>query len=111
MYIVVQLTPKKQMDTKYQFSTAHVSFDLITLILCVPGYYAEHISPYAEARNSTMFRVKTDSKGIHLHNLSYAGPIVMGCGGKCNFNCRYNVLRTTSVELLFYCYHSHFSAL
>lgn len=46
------------------------------------GYYAEHISRPTETHNSTV-RVKPDSKsGIHLHNLSYAGPIVMGCGGK-----------------------------
>ncbi|XP_031636980.1 uncharacterized protein LOC116349598 isoform X2 [Contarinia nasturtii] len=45
------------------------------------GYYAEHISRHAETRNNSTVRVKTDSKsGIHLHNLSYAGPIVMGCG-------------------------------
>lgn len=46
------------------------------------GYYAEHISPHTETRNNSTVRVKADSKGIHLHNLSYAGPIVMGCGGK-----------------------------
>ncbi|XP_055309368.1 uncharacterized protein LOC129573125 isoform X2 [Sitodiplosis mosellana] len=44
------------------------------------GYYAEHISPHTETRNISTVRVKPDSKGIHLHNLSYAGPIVMGCG-------------------------------
>lgn len=48
----------------------------------ITGYYAEHISPHAETRNSSMVRLKAESKGIHLHNLSYAGPIVMGCGGK-----------------------------
>lgn len=46
------------------------------------GYYAEHILPHTETRNNSTVRVKPDSKGIHLHNLSYAGPIVMGCGGK-----------------------------
>lgn len=46
------------------------------------GYYAEHISSHTETRNNSTVRVKPDSKGIHLHNLSYAGPIVMGCGGK-----------------------------
>lgn len=50
---------------------------------CAPvGYYAEHISSHTETRNNSTVRVKPDSKGIHLHNLSYAGPIVMGCGGK-----------------------------
>lgn len=48
------------------------------------GYYAEHLSPQTETRNNnnSTVRVQTESKGIHLHNLSYAGPIVMGCGGK-----------------------------
>lgn len=48
----------------------------------VSGYYAEHIATDNDARSNSTIRVKTDSKGIHLHNLSYAGPIVMGCGGK-----------------------------
>lgn len=46
------------------------------------GYYAEHIAPDNDNRSNSTVRVKSDSKGIHLHNLSYAGPIVMGCGGK-----------------------------
>lgn len=46
------------------------------------GYYAEHISSHSETRNNSRIIIKADSKNIHLHNLSYAGPIVMGCGGK-----------------------------
>lgn len=45
------------------------------------GYYAEHIATDNDTRSNSTVR-KSDSKGIHLHNLSYAGPIVMGCGGK-----------------------------
>lgn len=52
------------------------------------GYYAEHIAPDNDARSNSTVRVKSDSKGIHLHNLSYAGPIVMGCGGKMSTNSK-----------------------
>lgn len=60
-------------------------------IFNILGYYAEHISPYSEARSNLTVRVKPDSKGIHLHNLSYAGPIVMGCGGKIRFQFHRNL--------------------
>lgn len=34
-------------------------------------------------------KVKNDSKGTHLNNLSYAGPMIMGVGGKSNKNTKY----------------------
>lgn len=56
---------------------------LVGTAMATIGYYAEHISPNTDIRNNTTVRLKPESsKGIQLHNLSYAGPIVMGCGGE-----------------------------
>lgn len=46
------------------------------------GYYAEDLSIGQEVRGNTTVRIKNESRGFHLNNLSYAGPIVMGFGGK-----------------------------
>lgn len=46
------------------------------------GYYAEHLSVGQEIRGNATVRVKNESRGFHLNNLSYVGPIVMGFGGK-----------------------------
>lgn len=35
-----------------------------------------------ETRGNSTVKVKNESRGFHLNNLSYAGPIVMGVGGK-----------------------------
>lgn len=32
-------------------------------------------------KSNLTIRIKSESKSVQLHNLSYAGPIVMGCGG------------------------------
>nr|XP_022920881.1 uncharacterized protein LOC111429247 [Onthophagus taurus] len=45
------------------------------------GYYADHLSFAQEVRGNHTVRVKNESRGFHLNNLSYAGPIVMGVGG------------------------------
>ncbi|GLV43878.1 uncharacterized protein CBL_11542 [Carabus blaptoides fortunei] len=45
------------------------------------GYYADHLSMAQEVRGNHTIRVKNESRGFHLNNLSYAGPIVMGVGG------------------------------
>ncbi|XP_037024222.1 uncharacterized protein LOC119066072 isoform X2 [Bradysia coprophila] len=45
------------------------------------GYYAEDLSIGQEVRGNTTVRIKNESRGFHLNNLSYAGPIVMGFGG------------------------------
>ncbi|KAK9701575.1 hypothetical protein QE152_g30499 [Popillia japonica] len=45
------------------------------------GYYADHLSIAQEVRGNHTVRVKNESRGFHLNNLSYAGPIVMGVGG------------------------------
>ncbi|XP_018577518.1 uncharacterized protein LOC108915858 [Anoplophora glabripennis] len=45
------------------------------------GYYAEDLSIAQEVRGNHTVRVKNESRGFHLNNLSYAGPIVMGVGG------------------------------
>lgn len=46
------------------------------------GYYADHLSVNQETRGNSTVKVKNESRGFHLNNLSYAGPIVMGVGGK-----------------------------
>lgn len=46
------------------------------------GYYADQLSVAQEVRGNHTVRVKNESRGFHLNNLSYAGPIVMGVGGK-----------------------------
>ncbi|KAJ8678598.1 hypothetical protein QAD02_014385, partial [Eretmocerus hayati] len=45
------------------------------------GYYADQLSVAQEIRGNLTVRVKDESRGIHLNNLSYAGPIIMGVGG------------------------------
>ncbi|XP_058798865.1 uncharacterized protein LOC131668586 isoform X2 [Phymastichus coffea] len=45
------------------------------------GYYADQLSVAQEVRGNLTIRVKNESRGFHLNNLSYAGPIVMGFGG------------------------------
>lgn len=45
------------------------------------GYYADHLSIAQEVRGNHTVRIKNESRGFHLNNLSYAGPIVMGVGG------------------------------
>ncbi|XP_059612938.1 uncharacterized protein LOC132259358 [Phlebotomus argentipes] len=45
------------------------------------GYYAEHLSIGQEVRGNATIRVKNESRGFHLNNLSYVGPIIMGFGG------------------------------
>ncbi|KAG7210566.1 hypothetical protein KM043_012084 [Ampulex compressa] len=45
------------------------------------GYYADQLSVAQEIRGNLTVKVKNESRGFHLNNLSYAGPIVMGVGG------------------------------
>lgn len=45
------------------------------------GYYANHLSTTHEIRGNATVRIRNESKGLHLNNLSYVGPIVMGFGG------------------------------
>ncbi|XP_017773420.1 PREDICTED: uncharacterized protein LOC108560403 isoform X2 [Nicrophorus vespilloides] len=45
------------------------------------GYYADHLSIAQEIRGNHTIKIKNESRGFHLNNLSYAGPIVMGVGG------------------------------
>lgn len=75
-------------NKKYHFICLHF-FALLFLYSTRSGYYAEHINVDSTANvtsNSTKGESKSIYKGIHLHNLSYAGPIVMGCGGKKEFH-------------------------
>lgn len=56
---------------------------LITRVLkSIPGYYADQLSIRSEIRGNSTVNIKNESRGFHLNNLSYAGPIVMGVGGK-----------------------------
>lgn len=57
------------------------------------GYYANHLSIGQEIRGNATVRVKNESRGFHLNNLSYVGPIVMGVGGKFNFIFSFFLLR------------------
>ncbi|EAT43463.1 AAEL005128-PA [Aedes aegypti] len=47
------------------------------------GYYANNFPSLSDVKsNSTStIRVKNEHRGLHLNNLSYVGPIVMGVGG------------------------------
>ncbi|XP_065171850.1 uncharacterized protein [Atheta coriaria] len=45
------------------------------------GYYADDLSMAHEVRGNHTVKIKNESRGFHLNNLSYAGPIVMGVGG------------------------------
>ncbi|KFB35086.1 AGAP005329-PA-like protein [Anopheles sinensis] len=47
------------------------------------GYYANNFPSLSDVRsNSTStIRVKNEHRGLHLNNLSYVGPIIMGVGG------------------------------
>jgi hypothetical protein len=45
------------------------------------GYYSQDF-PFGEFRNNSTIRIKNEQRGLHLNNLSYLGPIIMGCGGK-----------------------------
>ncbi|KAL1518010.1 hypothetical protein ABEB36_001698 [Hypothenemus hampei] len=45
------------------------------------GYYADQLSVAEEIIGNHTVAVKNESRGFHLNNLSYAGPIVMGVGG------------------------------
>ncbi|KAK3915555.1 Transmembrane protein 200A [Frankliniella fusca] len=47
----------------------------------VSGYYADQLSIGQELRGNLTVQFKNESRGFHLNNLSYAGPIIMGCGG------------------------------
>lgn len=46
-----------------------------------PGYFAEHIADNKDVKDNATVPLRSESKGVNLHNLSYAGPIVMGFGG------------------------------
>lgn len=49
------------------------------------GYYAEHIADNKDIKDNVTVPVRSETRGINLHNLSYAGPIVMGFGGNFRF--------------------------
>lgn len=49
------------------------------------GYYADQLSVAQEIRGNITVKVKNESRGFHLNNLSYAGPVVMGLGGNVHY--------------------------
>lgn len=64
------------------------------------GYFADQLSEAQEIRGNRTIKVKNESRGFHLNNLSYAGPIVMGVGGKkINYNY-YNYIIKKSIYFL-----------
>ncbi|XP_063995494.1 uncharacterized protein LOC135172912 [Diachasmimorpha longicaudata] len=54
---------------------------LLGACMATIGYYADQLSVAQEIRGNITVKVKNESRGFHLNNLSYAGPIVMGVGG------------------------------
>ncbi|XP_026762774.3 uncharacterized protein LOC113521445 [Galleria mellonella] len=54
---------------------------LLGAAMAVIGYYADTLSVAQEVRGNATISVKDETRGFHLNNLSYAGPIVMGFGG------------------------------
>ncbi|XP_020292049.1 uncharacterized protein LOC109858825 isoform X2 [Pseudomyrmex gracilis] len=54
---------------------------LLGACMATIGYYADQLSVAQEIRGNITVKVKNESRGFHLNNLSYAGPIVMGLGG------------------------------
>lgn len=48
----------------------------------VIGYYSNDFA-LGEFRNNSTVRIKNEQRGLHLNNLSYMGPIIMGVGGEC----------------------------
>ncbi|GAB6029943.1 hypothetical protein CHUAL_005638 [Chamberlinius hualienensis] len=45
------------------------------------GYYANELSLEEQTTGNLTVQVKNASRGFHLNNLSYVGPIIMGFGG------------------------------
>ncbi|XP_049542753.1 uncharacterized protein LOC125955658 [Anopheles darlingi] len=48
------------------------------------GYYANNFPSLSDLRSNSStstIRVKNEHRGLHLNNLSYVGPIIMGVGG------------------------------
>ncbi|KAG6797512.1 hypothetical protein HZU73_07177 [Apis mellifera caucasica] len=54
---------------------------LLGACMATIGYFADQLSVAQEIRGNLTIKVKNESRGFHLNNLSYAGPIVMGVGG------------------------------
>ncbi|XP_012226676.1 uncharacterized protein [Linepithema humile] len=54
---------------------------LLGACMATIGYYADQLSVAQEIRGNVTVNVKNESRGFHLNNLSYAGPVVMGLGG------------------------------
>lgn len=46
------------------------------------GYYSNDFALGEFRNNSSSVRIKNEQRGLHLNQLSYMGPIVMGVGGK-----------------------------
>lgn len=46
------------------------------------GYYSNDFALGELRHNTTTVRVKNEQRGLHLNNLSYMGPIIMGVGGE-----------------------------
>lgn len=77
------------------------SFELNRVL--VTGYYADQLSVAQEIRGNHTVAVKNESRGFHLNNLSYAGPIVMGVGGMCPKNPSIINCRRTLFDGRFHC--------
>ncbi|CAN7998250.1 unnamed protein product, partial [Ixodes hexagonus] len=49
--------------------------------MCVVGFYAEHLATSQEQRHNATVVVVDRTREAHLHNMSFAGPAIMGLGG------------------------------
>lgn len=49
--------------------------------MCVVGFYAEELATTPEQRQNATVLVVDRNREYHLHNLSFAGPAIMGLGG------------------------------
>jgi hypothetical protein len=45
------------------------------------GYYSQDFM-IGELRHNSTIRVKNEQRGLHLNNMAYLGPVIMGVGGR-----------------------------
>lgn len=62
------------------------------------GYYANDFTVGAEFKGNATVRVKNEHRGLHLNNLSYVGPIIMGVGGKLWTESKVNYLKEYNTQ-------------
>ncbi|XP_076328782.1 uncharacterized protein LOC143234969 [Tachypleus tridentatus] len=61
--------------------SAGITLILVGTVMSVVGFYADPLATYLEQRGNETMAVLNEVKKFHLHNLTYAGPVIMGIGG------------------------------